>query len=145
VRSPAEQIAIQIQKGLGAGADKISIKLHPENLGRVEVKLEVTKDGHLAASISADKPHTLDLLKQDSRILERALQEAGLQTNSDSLSFSLSGNGSNQTLPEDRSAGNAQLAAGDANLANLPIDNVVAPNVAYGVNVASDGGVDITV
>ena len=142
--SPAEQIAVQIQKGFGAGADKISIKLHPEHLGRVEVKLEVGKDGHLVAAISADRPDTLQMLQRDARILQQALNDAGLQTDSSSLSFMLRGDGSNQTLPEDRGSGNAQ-GPGDVNLANLPAEDVAASNVAYGVNVAGNGHVDITV
>ena len=39
----------------------------------------------------ADKPETLDLLQKDSRFLERALQDAGLKTDNNSLSFNMQG------------------------------------------------------
>ena len=39
--------------------------------------------------VTADRQETLDLLQRDSRGLERALQEAGLDADSDNLSFSL--------------------------------------------------------
>ena len=55
----------------------------------IEVKLEVTQDGRVTATVIADKADTLDMLQRDSRALERALQEAGLHTDSESLNFGL--------------------------------------------------------
>lgn len=84
-----EQVALQIKKGAAEGVDKISIKLDPGNLGKVEVKLEVTHDGRLMAVISADKPETLHMLQQEAGKLEQSLRDAGLKTDQQSLSFSL--------------------------------------------------------
>ena len=69
--------------------DRISIQLRPEELGRVEVRLEVSQNGRVSATIIADRPEALDLLRNDSRNLERALQEAGLETHSGDLNFNL--------------------------------------------------------
>jgi len=66
----AEQVAIQIQRAIGAGTDRITVQLRPQELGRVEVKMEVGHDGKLLAVISADKPETLDLLQRDQRSLQ---------------------------------------------------------------------------
>jgi hypothetical protein len=85
----AEQVAVQIHKAADAGQDRINIKLYPADLGRVEVRLEWADDGALRAVISAERSDTLDLLQRDSRALDRALQDAGLKTDSDSLSFDL--------------------------------------------------------
>src|SRR3546814_18557062 len=78
-----------------SGQDQISIKLHPAELGRIEVKLENASDGTLRAVISAERTETLDLLQRDARGLERALQAAGVKTDSGSLSFNLRGQGQN--------------------------------------------------
>jgi flagellar hook-length control protein FliK len=43
--------------------------------------------------VVVDRPATLDLLQRDARNLERILQDAGLQTDSGSLSFSLRNSG----------------------------------------------------
>src|SRR3546814_11737514 len=67
--------------------------LHPAELGRIEVKLENASDGTLRAVISAERPETLDLLQRDARGLERALQDAGVQTDSGSLRFNLRSQG----------------------------------------------------
>lgn len=84
---PAEQVSVQIQNAARNGNDKISIRLTPASLGKVEVKLELAPDKTVQAIVTADKPETLDMLERDARTLQRALEEAGLKTNSDSLSF----------------------------------------------------------
>jgi len=86
---PAEQVAIQFGRALASGADHITIRLQPESLGRVDVQIELAKDGRLTAMFIADRPETLEMLQRDARTLERALNEAGLQADSDGLSFSL--------------------------------------------------------
>jgi len=85
-----------VQRAQVAGQDQINIKLHPAELGRIEVKLENASDGTLRAVISAERSETLDLLQRDSRGLERALQEAGVKTDSGSLNFNLRGQGQGQ-------------------------------------------------
>jgi flagellar hook-length control protein FliK len=87
-----EQVAIQIQKAMQNGSNRLTVNLDPAELGRVEVKLDVDKDKNVTASIVVDRPATLDLLQRDAKALERALQDAGLQTNDGSLSFSLRNN-----------------------------------------------------
>ena len=70
---------------------EVTIQLRPDELGRIDVRMEVGKDGQVSAHIRADKPETLDLLQRDARGLERVLQDAGLRTDGNSLSFGLRG------------------------------------------------------
>ena len=92
IAQPAtNQVFVQLTKAVQNGQNKITIQLRPEELGRVEVKLDIGGDGRVKAMVMADKPETLDLLQKDSRVLERALQEAGLKTDNNSLSFNLHG------------------------------------------------------
>lgn len=84
-----EQVAVQIKRGAAEGIDKISIKLDPGNLGKVEVKMEVGHDGRLTAVIAADKPETLAMLQRDAASLEQSLRDAGLKTDTGSLNFTL--------------------------------------------------------
>jgi len=88
-----EQVNVQISKAIANGVDKISIQLKPAQLGRIDVQLELASDGRVSAVITADNKDTLDLLKQDSRELERAMREAGLNLGSGDLSFNLRENG----------------------------------------------------
>lgn len=89
----ADQIAVNIQKAVGQGLDRIQIQLKPAELGRVDVQIEVGKDGHVGVHISADRQDTLDSLQRDSRVLQQALQDAGLRADANSLSFNLRGDG----------------------------------------------------
>jgi flagellar hook-length control protein FliK len=91
--TPAEQVSVQIQHGVRDNNDRINVRLYPAALGKVEVKLELSPDRTVHAVVSAEKPETLDLLARDARILQRALEDAGLQTDSNSLSFQLSDGG----------------------------------------------------
>jgi flagellar hook-length control protein FliK len=80
-------------KAAAAGTSEITVHLRPVELGSIEVKLDFGQDGQIRAAITAEKPQTLELLQRDSRDLEKALQDAGLQTGSNGLSFNLRGQG----------------------------------------------------
>ncbi len=88
-----DQIAMRVHKAVGDGAGKIEMQLKPAHLGRVEVHMQVAADGHVQATIAADRPETLYLLQRDARALAQALQEAGLETDAGSLEFNLTGRG----------------------------------------------------
>jgi hypothetical protein len=88
---PAEQVAVTLRQAAHDGNDRITIELRPASLGTVEVRLDFAHDGRVSASIVADRPDTLSLLKSDAGGLEQALRDAGLRTDSGSLSFNLRG------------------------------------------------------
>ncbi|MGJ3258698.1 MAG: flagellar hook-length control protein FliK [Rhodospirillales bacterium] len=84
-----EQISIKITKALQTGIDRISIQLKPAELGRVDVKLEMTHDGRVMTVVTAEKQDTLDMLRRDSSELQKALADAGLE--SGDMEFNLKG------------------------------------------------------
>lgn len=88
--NPSEQVKVQLTKGLKDGSDTINVLLHPEDLGTVEVKLQM-QDGQVRATISANNADTLALLKGDSHQLVQSLQNAGFNTDSNSLNFQMRG------------------------------------------------------
>ena len=95
-----DQVAIQLQHSAKDGNGSITMQLRPEELGRIDIKLDIDQQGLVSATITADRPQTLELLQRDQRSLEKALQDAGLQTDSGSLNFNLrgeGGQGSNQS------------------------------------------------
>ena len=88
---PTVQVAARITQGVEDGLRRINVRLHPAELGRVDIKLDIGFDGRVLAVITADRIDTLELLQRDARLLEKALQDAGLDTGSGGLSFSLRG------------------------------------------------------
>jgi len=109
--APAMQVGLSIGKAAAEGRRSFTLRLDPPELGRVDVKLEMAADGQLRAQIRADSRETLDLLQRDARHLERALNDAGLKTDSGSLSFSLNQQGQQAGFgfgrPHDGAAGQA--------------------------------------
>jgi len=145
--APMEQVSVQIQRAVLSGSDKINIKLHPAHLGRVEVRLNIAADGQLSAIIMAEKPETLELLQRDIKGLEKALQQAGLDTNSNSFNFGLKQN-SAQKGDLDRGPNNGH----DDNSSELTdiqgdeIDpGILMKQHEYGHNSSTNGGIDIQV
>ncbi len=95
----SEQVSVQIAKGLNDGLDTIRIQLKPAHLGLVDVQLKMGKDGRVSVVVSADNKNTLDMLKQDSRQLQNALRDAGLQMGTGDLSFSMRNQGGQGNSP----------------------------------------------
>lgn len=103
-----EQISVNIQKAVKDGTDKISIQLRPAELGRVDVRIEVTADGRAHVHVTADRSDTLELLQRDARDLARALQDAGLRADAGNLQFSLREQAADQRQGRARSNGGPQ-------------------------------------
>lgn len=87
--APNAQIALQIAHSQSRGIDRMSVQLHPAELGAVEIRLNFAEDGRVSALIAAERPETLDLLQRDSRTLERSLNDNGLRLDSGGLTFTL--------------------------------------------------------
>jgi hypothetical protein len=86
-----EQVALSLKQALATDNNEIRIQLKPASLGTIDVKLNLTQDGRVSAVISADHSDTLNMLKQDSGTLQQSLRDAGLNADSNSLSFNLRG------------------------------------------------------
>ena len=87
--SPVEQIKVQVTQAVKEGSSTINLHLEPSSLGKVDVKLDFGVDGKTTVLVLAEKAETLDLLQRDARQLEKALNDAGIKTDSGSLSFNL--------------------------------------------------------
>ena len=106
--TPSSQAAVEIQKAVNAGKDHIRVRLNPAELGQIDVSLKVRHDGTVKVVVTTDRPETFDLMQRDARGLERALQDAGLKTDSGSLSFNL--RGGDQHGPNDGQPGSGVAA-----------------------------------
>lgn len=103
------QVAREIIRRFDGGATRFELRLDPPELGRVEVRLDVTRDHRVTAVVAADSPQALAELMRHARDLEQTLQSAGLQLSENGLSFDLRqrDRGFDQALDEARGpAGN---------------------------------------
>ncbi len=144
----AEQVSLRITNALESGESRITLHLDPADLGKVEIKLNLNHgDRHGFVQVTADRPETLQMLKSDSRILERALNDAGIQTNSGSLSFNLRGDNGGQAMQQqfaDHQANQQRGFDSYGNVVALDAIEEIATTREYRMNLA-DGMVDITV
>ncbi|TAD91572.1 MAG: hypothetical protein EAZ99_02690 [Alphaproteobacteria bacterium] len=133
-----DQVATGVFRAATEGTGKVQIALTPQNLGRVEVDLEIREGGHVVATVTAERPETLDLLRRDAHALERALSDAGLKTDSGSLQFGLKGQQREDDLPQQRRGGrNGGGLAADGDDDAMPVRQQ-----RYG---GALGGVDVTI
>lgn len=87
-REVAEQVKVNITKSAVKGVDSIEIKLKPEELGHIEIKMQLSKDGKLQAHIIASRAETGEMLQKELPTLEKAFSDAGFNLDEGSLSFS---------------------------------------------------------
>ncbi|WP_426025031.1 flagellar hook-length control protein FliK [Brevundimonas sp. TSRC1-1] len=80
-------LAAQIARKLEGRSTRFDMVLTPEDLGRVDVSLEIGADGRLAARLAFDNPAAAAELRGRADELRRQLQDAGFQLASDSLDF----------------------------------------------------------
>ena len=138
--SVSDQISVKITKALQSGVDRISIQLRPAELGRVDVKLEMTHDGRVMTVVTAEKQDTLDLLRRDSSELQRALADAGLE-NGD-MEFNLKGQEQQTAEGDEAKNGDAsnQAEADSDDATDDPDDGVLT---AWESGIFADGTVDM--
>lgn len=123
-----EQVHVAIVRAKDSDVDRITIQLEPVDLGRVDVVMDVRRDGTTHVLITADRRETLDMLSRDARGLERALQDAGVKADAGSMEFNLrqqqgqnaasfhSGDGNQRPFQEQAQshvAGSAEISEGD--------------------------------
>lgn len=107
------QVAVQIVRAAHDGVSRLQVMLAPDTLGRLEISLEIHRDGRVSALITADNPQTLDVLRGEARALAQSLNSAGLQADQESLTFAFraTGDGASGHTPGGSSDQNQPAAA----------------------------------
>lgn len=140
---PINGVPIEIAAAIRAGKSRFDISLDPAELGRIDVRINVDRNGQVTSHLTVEKPETLQMLRQDAPQLQRALDDAGLRTGSNGLSFSLrdqNSSGQNSGQNNDN-GGNARrlIISEDEAAAAAPVGR------SYGRMVGPSSGVDIRV
>ncbi len=111
---PMAGVAIEIATQALAGKNRFEIRLDPPELGRIDVRLDVDKDGNVTSKLIVERAETLDLLRRDAQQLERALQQAGLKTSDSALQFSLRDQGAERDGEQPSQRGGRNVDSDDA-------------------------------
>jgi flagellar hook-length control protein FliK len=86
---PLSAVPVEIGLKTLAGVTHFEIRLDPVDLGRIDVRLDIDKDGEVKAHLTVDRVETLALLQRDAKTLERAFEQAGLKPSEGGVDMSL--------------------------------------------------------
>jgi flagellar hook-length control protein FliK len=120
---PIAGLAVTIAAHVQSGINHFDIRLDPPELGRIDVRLGIDRDGQVTSHVTVDRPDTLQLLQSQQPHLERALEQAGLKTADNGLQFTLrdqSFTGQNGGDGNNTPAQTARLVVPDNQLAAVP-------------------------
>jgi flagellar hook-length control protein FliK len=136
----ADQVSVRITRALQAGNDRISIRLNPAEMGRVEVRMELAHDGRMTAIVTADNKDTLEMLKRDASDLQKALAEGGLDLDSGDLAFNMRGeDGQTADGGDGNSGAPLNMDEPSVETADTPADLFLSPEDL----VLDDGRIDV--
>ncbi len=134
-----DQIKVNITKAAKAGLDRVTIQLKPVELGRIEIKLEMSEDHKVRVTVTADSKDTLSLLQTDARALERTLNDAGLRTDANNLHFNLRSDTDAQSADGQNGRGTGKQGADGHAETTDDTDDI---NYDYAAAANARGGVD---
>ncbi len=90
---PAVQAVAQMIEKKTSGSEKatqeLTVLLDPPELGRMQIQLSMEKDGVMKVHLLTENQETLSLFQRDAHALKSALDSAGIQVDSSSLTFDL--------------------------------------------------------
>nr|WP_249134901.1 flagellar hook-length control protein FliK [Bradyrhizobium sp. AUGA SZCCT0222] len=132
---------MEIAASAKSGKSRFEIRLDPAELGRIDVRIDVDRNGHVTSHLTVERPETLSMLRQDANQLQRALDNAGLSTGNSGLQFSLrdqSSQGQNDGNQSNPNAHRLVVSEEDSIPAAVAGRN-------YGRMLGASGGVDIRV
>jgi len=140
---PVSGLAVEIAAFVQSGKTRFEVRLDPADLGRIDVRIDVDRNGQVTSHLTVEKPETLSMLRQDAPQLQQALNDAGLKTSSSGLQFSLR----DQSSSGQNDGNNNQPGAQPQRL--IISDEETVPSLvvgrSYGRAFGSSGGVDIRV
>ena len=137
------QIAAQILRRLEGRSTRFEMALTPDELGRVDVKLDIDSEGRLNARLAFDNPAAATDLRGRADELRRQLEEAGFQLAQDAFEFAERDSGSS-AFDRGQDARNGQSRAFTA-AARLNAETDVAQPPRWMALSLSPSGVDMKV
>jgi len=140
---PLNGLAVEIAASVQSGKTHFEVRLDPADLGRIDVRIDVDRNGQVTSHLTVEKAETLSMLQQDAPQLQQALSDAGLKTSNGGLQFSLR----DQSQSGQNNSNNNQTGAQPQRLVISEEDTVPAAIAgrSYGRMLGNSGGVDIRV
>ncbi len=107
------KFAARLASRAAGGASKFEMRLDPPQLGRIEVKMQVSADNRVHAILTTENPEVMQDLQRSADSLRRALIQEGFDLGSNDLEFQMEQQGYQHNNPDaqQEQSPNSQLAA----------------------------------
>ncbi|HEY0102967.1 MAG TPA: flagellar hook-length control protein FliK [Brevundimonas sp.] len=137
------QIAAQILRRLEGRSTRFEMALLPEELGRVDIKLDIDSEGRLAARLAFDNPAAATDLRGRVDELRRQLEDAGFHLADDAFEFADRDSGSSAFDRGQDDRGGSRRAFAAAQRLSAEADAAIPPR--WMALSLSPSGVDVKV
>ena len=142
----AQHLAGQISQRFANGSRVFGIRLDPAELGRVDIRLELSQNNRVQATLTVERGDTLAEMQRSARELERALNDAGLELEEDGLTFELNeGNGEQQSAEAEQGNHFNVYGQDEDGAQEVGAEIETGPADAYGFRLSRRDGVDLRV
>lgn len=132
---------VEIARNVAAGRDEVSIRLTPAELGRIDIRLSFDDKGTLRATVRADSPAALDMLRRDAPDLSRSLANAGIASDASSFTFDSRNGASSQFAHQQQQQSPRSSMRGDGFTATA--DDGVDASAATYQSLRTSGRIDL--
>lgn len=149
-----DQISLKITESIKDGDSKIILRLNPEMLGSIEVKMEIDANNNAKLHLVADKQDVVDMLHRDSKELSRSLMDIGFKMDNSSMSFNLKNGDSNTSqtpffaaneFSGNENGKNGTLFASSSNENEQEINNDQTNTKLYNISYTTQDSLNILV
>lgn len=140
-----QTIAMQLSRGVAGKFDTISVQLTPVELGTIEAKIKIQKDGTLRAHLVADNAETLAALQRDKAELAEQMRAAGVEIEDGAISFDLRENNHHASFGYDQEMRDALYGTGTQRASNTEENALIAHAMIEAQGYVTATGVNIMV
>lgn len=85
-----QELSKQLKSALQKGETHMIVRLRPDDLGAVDIKLNISKDGNVAVLFKAEQRETMELLAKYADAFQQVFQGEGLKADMAGMNFSSS-------------------------------------------------------
>lgn len=141
--TPVQGVPMEVGFRSLEGHKRFDIRLDPGELGRVEVRLDISDEGAVKATLTVERAETLHMMQRETRALERALEQAGFRPSDGSIDLRLSDRAPDRQRDGERDPSQPRPQADDP--ADAEAVRLLHPAQLARYVAGATGGVDLVI